>query len=88
MTKKITRSIVLVIIGCILVSISFMGNQHLMAASNTASVTSATKLKTAANSAAATSAYTQRFTTLYNEIKNPANGYFSAREFPIIQSRP
>ncbi len=34
------------------------------------------------NAASATSTYTQRFLTLYNEIKNPANGYFSPQGIP------
>nr|WP_069801983.1 glycoside hydrolase family 48 protein [Thermogemmatispora onikobensis] len=35
-----------------------------------------------ASAAQATSVYTQRFLTLYNEIKNPANGYFSSQGIP------
>lgn len=70
MTRRIARSAVLVLIMSILVGISFIGNQRLLAAPVTPHVTNAT------------SAYTQRFLTLYSEIKNPANGYFSPQGIP------
>src|SRR5579885_2163026 len=38
--------------------------------------------RASSNAAQATSTYTQRFLTLYNEIKNPANGYFSPKGIP------
>jgi hypothetical protein len=53
-----------------LVTISFLGNQHVMAAPPKPRV------------ASATSTYTQRFLDLYNKIKDPANGYFSPQGIP------
>ncbi len=73
MTKRIFRSAWLAATALILVATSFIGAQHLLAAPAQSSSSSA---------ASATSTYTQRFLTLYNEIKNPANGYFSPQGIP------
>jgi hypothetical protein len=70
MTKRIIRSAWLAATALILVATSFLGVHTILAA------------PTQTNAANATSTYTQRFLTLYNEIKNPANGYFSPLGIP------
>ncbi|HEY7419930.1 MAG TPA: glycoside hydrolase family 48 protein, partial [Ktedonobacteraceae bacterium] len=70
MTRKIMRSVGLLAMIVVLVGVSLVGNQRILAASSTPHI------------AAATNPYTQRFLTLYNEIKNPANGYFSPQGIP------
>jgi hypothetical protein len=70
MTRRIIRSAWLVATVIILIATSLIGAQHLLAAPAKSSA------------ASATSTYTQRFLTLYNEIKNPANGYFSPQGIP------
>ena len=70
MTRRIFRSAWLVATVLILMATSFIGAQHLLAA------------PTKSSAANATSTYTQRFLTLYNQIKNPANGYFSPQGIP------
>lgn len=70
MTIRIARSTLLIVTLTILVTITFLGNQRAMAA------------PTKPHVANATSTYTQRFLDLYNKIKDPANGYFSAQGIP------
>jgi Glycosyl hydrolase family 48/Cellulose binding domain len=70
MTKRIFRSAWQVAAVLILMATSFIGAQHILAA------------PASPKAASATSTYTQRFLTLYNEIKNPANGYFSPQGIP------
>ena|SRR5437660_116246 len=65
--KKILRSASVGIIAILLVISGLLGVQHIQ------SVRANTQ---------ATSSYTQHFLTLYNEIKNPANGYFSPLGIP------
>jgi hypothetical protein len=74
MTKRIFRSIWLAATALLLVATSFIGAQHILAAPSQSTTTNA--------ASAATSTYTARFLTLYNEIKNPANGYFSPLGIP------
>jgi len=70
MTRKVVRPLGMMVTIIILVAISFLGNQRLLATPSTSHTT------------LATSPYTQRFLTLYSEIKNPANGYFSPLGIP------
>ncbi|GHO56672.1 glycoside hydrolase family 48 protein [Ktedonobacter robiniae] len=68
--KRISQSISLVIIAIALVISGFLGVQRIPVAHASPGATQAT------------STYTQRFLTLYGEIKNPANGYFSPLGIP------
>ncbi len=68
--KSIMQSASLGIIALLLVISGFLTIQRLQTA------------RASSNAAQATSTYTQRFLTLYNEIKNPANGYFSPLGIP------
>jgi hypothetical protein len=72
MTRKIVRFVGPVAMVVILVAISIVGagSQRVLATSSTPHL------------ANATNPYTQRFLNLYNEIKNPANGYFSPLGIP------
>lgn len=65
--KRIMRSSAVVATLFMLVMTTVLGAQNLLS-SNVAK--------------AATTVYTQHFMTLYNEIKNPANGYFSPQGIP------
>lgn len=68
--KRISQSISLVIIAIALVISGVLGVQRIPVAHASPGATQAT------------STYTQRFLTLYGEIKNPANGYFSPLGIP------
>jgi hypothetical protein len=68
--KRALQSASLGIIALVLVISGFLSTHSLQTA------------RASSNAAQATSTYTQRFLTLYNEIKNPANGYFSPLGIP------
>jgi hypothetical protein len=68
--KRAIQSASLGIIALVLVISGFLGTHSLQTA------------RASSNAAQATSTYTQHFLTLYNEIKNPANGYFSPLGIP------
>lgn len=68
--KRIFQSASLGILALLLVLTGLLGTQRIMAA------------QASSRSAQATSVYTQNFLTLYNKIKNPANGYFSSLGIP------
>jgi hypothetical protein len=68
--KRALQSASLGIIALVLVISGFLSTHSLQTA------------RASSNAVQATSTYTQRFLTLYNEIKNPANGYFSPLGIP------
>jgi hypothetical protein len=68
--KRIFQSLTLAILAFVLVISGVVGFQSLQAA------------KASSQAAAAQGVYTQDFLTLYSEIKNPANGYFSPLGIP------
>lgn len=68
--KRIFHYALLGIIVIVLTVSGFLGTQRIPLAHSATQATNATSI------------YTQHFMTLYNEIKNPANGYFSPLGIP------
>lgn len=69
--KRLLQYAALGVLVIILAASGILGNQGAWAARIGSTTPKAT-----------TSSYTQNFLTLYNKIKNPANGYFSAQGIP------